>query len=195
MRPLTRVWRAGLILAALLALALAVVAPPEHCPSASAGELRASAGAAVDWFVRNQEEDGAWLYLYDADEDDVSSEYNAVRHAGVTMGLYQAAGEDLPGALASGDRGTEWAIDQLEHREGWSAIEWRGEIETGASALFAAGLVLRRDATGDARYDGLMRRLGRFLLGQIEPSGAVLASYDPDTGAPVPGEHSKYFTG
>ena len=41
----------------------------------------------------------------------------------------------------------------------------------------------------------MLRRLGRFLLAQTEPSGAVLASYDPARGAPVPGEYSKYYTG
>ena len=50
----------------------AVVAPPERCPSVSAGELRRSAQAAVDWFVRNQDADGTWLYLYDADEDSIA---------------------------------------------------------------------------------------------------------------------------
>ena len=38
-------------------------------------------------------------------------------------------------------------------------------------------------------------RLGRFLVAQTEPSGAVLASYDTGTGEPVPGEYSKYYTG
>jgi small neutral amino acid transporter SnatA (MarC family) len=41
----------------------------------------------------------------------------------------------------------------------------------------------------------VLRRLGHFLLGQVEPSGAVLASYDAARGAPVPGEYSKYYTG
>ena len=41
----------------------------------------------------------------------------------------------------------------------------------------------------------LMRGLGRFLVSQTEPTGALLAQYDPDTGAPVPGEYSDYYTG
>jgi small neutral amino acid transporter SnatA (MarC family) len=68
-------------------------------------------------------------------------------------------------------------------------------IDTGASALLVAGLVIRREATGDPRHDDVIRRLGRFLQAQTEPSGAVLASYDLLRGAPVAGEHSKYFTG
>jgi small neutral amino acid transporter SnatA (MarC family) len=194
-RPATRVWRAGLSLALILAVAFAVVAPPERCPSVAVGELRNSAQSTVDWFVRNQAADGTWLYLYDADEDSVASDYNSVRHAGVTMGLYQAAAAGLPGALASADRGTDWALDRLIERDGWAAFETPGFVDTGASALLAAGLAIRREATGELRYDGVLRRLGRFLRAQTEPSGAVLASYDRVRGEPVAGGYSKYFTG
>ena len=179
----------------MLALAFAVVAPPERCPSVTAAELRLSAQDTVDWFVRNQEPDGAWLYLYRADDDSAPSEYNEVRHAGAAMALYQAAAAGLPGALRSADRGTKWGLDRLIRREGWAALELDGRVTTGATALMLAGLVIRRDATGDTRYDDVLRRLGRFLLAQTEPSGAVLAEYDPARGAPVAGEYSKYYTG
>jgi small neutral amino acid transporter SnatA (MarC family) len=194
-RPVTRVWRTGLILALVLAVTFVVVAPPERCPSVTAGELRRSAQAAVDWFVRNQHADGAWLYIYDADDDSVPPEYNEVRHAGVTMALYQAAAAGLPGALRSADRGAEWALERLLERGGRAALAYQGRVATGATALLAAGLATRREATGDTRYDGVLSRLGRFLLGQTEPSGAVLAEYDLVRGAPVPGEYSKYYTG
>lgn len=191
----TRLWRAGLTLAVILAVAFAVVSPPERCPSVSAAELRGSAQASVDWFVRNQDSDGTWLYLYDAEEDSTPPEYNEVRHAGVTMGLYQAAAAQLPGASLSADRGTEWALDRLLEHDGWAALNWEGEVNTGATALFAAGLTIRREASADKRYDAVLRRLGRFLLAQTEPSGAVLASYDLARDAPEAGVYSKYYTG
>ncbi len=194
-RPAARVWRAGLTLALILVLVFAAGAPPERCPTVSADELRRSSQAAVDWFVRNQEADGAWLYLYDADDNAIPSEYNEVRHAGVTMGLYQAAAAGLPGALRSADRGTEWALDRLVRRDDWAALGGEGRVTTGATALLAAGLDIRRAATGDTRYDEELRELGRFLLAQAEPSGAVLAEYDAARGAPVAGEYSKYYTG
>src|SRR5829696_7958694 len=190
-----RVWRAGLSLALLAAFAFAMVAPPERCPSVSVAELRRSAQASVDWFVRNQNADGSWLYLYNADDDSISSEYNPVRHSGVTMGLYQAAAAGLPGALHSADQGTEWALGRLFERDGWAAVDSQGQIATGTTALLVAGLVIRREATGDTRYDDVLARLGRFLVAQTEPSGAVLASYDPVAGKPLVGEYSKYFTG
>jgi small neutral amino acid transporter SnatA (MarC family) len=191
----TRLGLAALSLALLLAVAFAVVAPPERCPSVGAGELRRSAQATVGWFVRNQEADGSWLYIYDAGDNSTPYEYNEVRHAGVTMGLYQAAAAGLPGALPSADRGTEWALNRLLRRDGWAALAHQGQVATGATALLVAGLVIRREATGDPRYDDVLRRLGRFLVAQTESSGAVLASYDPARGEPVAGEYSKYFTG
>jgi small neutral amino acid transporter SnatA (MarC family) len=191
----SRLWKTGLALVLAVGLAFAVVAPPERCPSVSVAHLERSAQASVDWFVRNQDEDGTWLYLYNVEDDTIAPEYNAIRHSGVTMGLYQAAAAGMPGALRSADRGTAWALDQLIRRDGWAAVEFLDEVSTGASALLAAGLVYRRDATGDTRYDGVMRRLGRFLVAQTEPNGAVLANYDLETQAPVPGVYSKYYTG
>src|SRR5215207_3602890 len=190
-----RLWRAGLTLVLIVAAAFVVVAPPERCPSISAAELRGSAQASVDWFVRNQKPDGSWLYVYDANDDSTASEYNEVRHAGVTMGLYQAAAAGLPGALRSADRGAEWALDRLHERGGRAAIAWQGRVTTGATALLVAGLIIRRDATGETRHDDVLGRLGRFLLAQTEPSGAVLAEYDRVRAAPVAGEYSKYYTG
>jgi small neutral amino acid transporter SnatA (MarC family) len=187
--------RAGLSLALLGVFVFGVAAPPEHCPSVTAPELRRSAQASVDWFVRNQKPDGSWLYQYNADTDVTAAEYNPVRHAGVTMGLYQAAAAGLPGALRSADRGTEWALERLLERDGWAAVAAQPEVDTGATALLVAGLTIRREDTGDRRYDDVMRRLGRFLLAQAQPSGAVLASYDAVRERPVPGVYSKYFTG
>jgi small neutral amino acid transporter SnatA (MarC family) len=190
-----KVWRAGLSLALIAVFAFTLVAPPESCPSISAGELRRSAQASVDWFVRNQNADGTWLYLYNANDDSTSSDYNPVRHSGVTMGLYQAAAAGLPGALGSADQGTEWALDRLYERDGWAAVYSDGRIATGTTALLVAGLVIRREATGDTRYDDVLGRLGRFLVAQTQPSGAVLASYDSANGRPVAGDYSKYYTG
>jgi len=187
--------RAGLTLVLLVGTAFVVVSPPERCPSVGADDLRRSAQAALDWFVRNQHSDGTWLYEYDAADDSTLAGYNETRHAGVTMALYQAAVAGFPGAMRSANAGTEWALDHLTRRHDWAALAGEGRVATGATALLAAGLTIRREGTGDTRYDGLLRRLGRFLLGQIEPSGAVLAYYDQAREAPVPGEYSKYYTG
>ncbi|HKA85401.1 MAG TPA: hypothetical protein VKD21_16130, partial [Acidimicrobiales bacterium] len=194
-RPWTRVALAALAFGGIAVAVFGVLSPPERCPAVDAAGLRAAATETVDWFARNQEGDGRWLYLYDADHDAAAADYNVVRHMGAGMGLYQAAAAGIPGALQVADRGTAWALHRLVERDDWAAPRYRGEVSAGATALLVAGLAERRADTGDGRHDELLARLGRFLLGQTEPSGAVLAYYDAAAGRPVPGVYSKYYTG
>ena len=148
----------------------AFVVQAEHCGDPTAEELRAAADAAVGWFVRNQRDDGAWLYRYDRDTDTDVGGYNITRHAGVTMSLEQAAGAGLAeseAAAASAERGIEWALDRLYEGPGWRAFagEGDGQFGSGASALLTAALVLRRERTGDERYDDVLARPRRLPHG------------------------------
>ncbi len=177
------------------AVAFGAIAPPERCPPVTSAVLRSSASLAVGWFVANQAADGSWLYSYDATTDEAGSGYNVVRHAGAVEGLYQAAAYGVPGALDAADRGLRWALDRVVVRGGWTAVGGESPLSTGATALLTAGLVERRDVTGDPAYDAVLERMGRFVAGQVRADGAVLAEADPDTGRPVPGATSKYFTG
>src|SRR5262245_34779313 len=83
------------------------VAAPEACDQISAAEAREIADAAAQWLVENQKPDGSYLYLADLEGNDLG-DYNAVRHAGVTMALYQA------GEIEGADRGLDWMLDKLE---------------------------------------------------------------------------------
>lgn len=194
-RAVRRAGIAAVGLAAALVGVFAVLAPPEHCPTYSADELRESATAAAGWFARNQHDDGRWTYLYNATYDTEPNDYNAIRHAGVMMSLYQAASAGVPGALESADRGLVWAEDHLLAQDDWVAIKDGGDVAAGSTALLLAGLVERRIATGDDDYDELMQDAGRFLVGQTEPSGAVAARYSVIDDAPIAGVYSKYYTG
>jgi hypothetical protein len=144
---------------------------------------------AAGWMKRNQHADGTYLYLYFADTDTVPVEYNEVRHAGVTMSLYQAAGRlgDAE-SLTAADRGLEWMQGHLVRRDGWAALDWPGgERKVGATALMAAGLAAGRDGDESRRPDAstvlramqhgrrglhLLRRGGtRPYISTIERSG------------------------
>ena len=57
----------------------------------------------------------------------------------------------------------------------WPGVRTGADRPTGANGLFLAALSLRRRATGDPVHDEVMRGVGAFLVGQQEPSGAVLA--------------------
>jgi hypothetical protein len=178
----------------------AVVVQAERCGDPSVAELEAAADAAVGWFARNQRADGAWLYRYDRDAGVDVGGYNIVRHAGVTMSLEQAAGAGLESSLsaaASAERGIEWALAGMYEGPGWRAFasEGEGQFGSGSSALLTAALVLRRERTGDERYDEALHDLGAFLVAMVNDRGQVYGQYDRATEQPVDGSWSKYFTG
>ncbi len=175
----------------------AVVVPGEVCEPVPAAETRAAAIAAADWIERGQRSDGSYLYEYDrASGDPSNAGYNIVRHAGVTMSLYElaAAGEDQ--YLAPADDGLRWMEGRLRSREDWSAIEDDfGDLRLGANALMLAGLVFRRDATGDTSRDDLMRELGRFLVRLQQPDGSFVDRWRRGDDGPYLELKSKYATG
>jgi small neutral amino acid transporter SnatA (MarC family) len=183
----------GLGFAAIVAFG--AIAPPEHCPSPTIESIDASTESAVEWFVRNQRDDGTWLYEYDVDNDEDRGGYNAIRHAGAIMGLYQAAAAGVPDALESADRGLEWARAHFIEHDDSTAVAYEGRAATGTVALLVAGLVDRRLHTGDTSYDEMLNSLGRFLIAQTNPDGAVIAQFDPVAMQPQYETRSKYYTG
>jgi hypothetical protein len=176
-------------------LAWGVVGLPERCPPATAASARAGAVEAVGWFARNQRDDGHFVYRYDRERDVVDRQDHVVRQAGVTMSLYQAHAAGIEGALGPADDGADWLLGETVRREGWIAVERGGLAPTGGTALLVAALAVRKEATGDDRYDEDMVDLGAFLVAMTEPSGAVLANWDVGAGRPVPGDYSPFFTG
>jgi hypothetical protein len=182
------------------ALRLSLLAP-EHCPAVADQTAVEAAAAAGEWIAAGQTPTGRYLYEYDRAGDETRPGYNTVRHAGVTMSLYQLAAADPAGAdavLEVADRGLDELLDDLEPA-GDGALVYvdpaRPWAQLGANALMTAALAARRDATGDDRYDTELRALGRFMVGQMQPDGRMLAFWDSDAGAPVPNETSRYATG
>jgi hypothetical protein len=146
--------------------------------------------------ARVQAPDGSYLYEFDLDNNEEVPGYNSVRHAGVTMSLYQLAATGEPSSLPAADRGLAWMRARLYEHDGWAALrDDSGGVETGGSALLLAGLAQRRLATGDTTHDGFMRQVGRFLLVMQQEDGSFLLDYDIAAGAPDPSERSKYATG
>ena len=180
-----------------VALLRVTVAAPQHCPEITPTSLEASASASAGWLEVAQHADGRYVYEYDAAADAISDDYNVVRHAGVTMSLYQAAALGDASRLHAADRGMEWMRVNLIGHDRWVALRNpdTGLVKLGASSLMLAGLTQRRLATEDPQYDTLMRQLARFLVVMQLPDGAMLNYWDPATGAPDPSVRSRYATG
>ncbi|MDY7103964.1 MAG: hypothetical protein S0880_22500 [Actinomycetota bacterium] len=195
--PTGRAMRHSLAAWALGAVVLRViVVPPERCGPVERADVWAAAESATRWLVRNQQPDGTFLYRYDADSGEDLDGYNLVRHAGVTMSLYQAAAAGIDGALESADRGLEHALDLVETVGDRAALaDDETSWKAGSTALLVVALVERRELTGETDHDEVLERLGRFLVGQVEPSGAVSARFDPVAGEPVVGSRSIFYTG
>jgi hypothetical protein len=166
------------------------VVPAETCPPVDAGAVRQSIAGAADWLVRNQRPNGQFLYGYYSATGEVSPFYTDARHAGVVFVLYRT------GRTEAADAGVGWAQANLVRHDDWAAFAGPGnDADAGANALLVAALMERRLATGDGRYDDLARRLGRFLLAQMQGDGSVVEYWRPSTGRSVPGVYGKFSTG
>jgi hypothetical protein len=151
----------------------------------------------MEWIIRNQNADGTYVYEYNGDTNELTPQYNNVRHAGVTMSLYQAARDfDSANALSAADRALEWMISHTERRSGWAALAPSGDYaELGGSALMLISLEERRVATGDAANDDLMRELARFIVGLQKEDGNFYVGYDLAENEPRYEGTSRYYPG
>lgn len=168
---------------------------PEICPPLTSTGARATAVAAGDWIVANQESNGRYLYGWNRDDSTPAEDYNLVRHAGVTMSLYQLAEAGEIEFLDAADRGLRWMLDRLEPAGDGMAFTGGDTAKLGAGALLAVSLAHRRIVTDDPTHDETLRAVARFLVGQQRDDGSMLNFYDIDAQAPVPDETSVYATG
>jgi hypothetical protein len=171
--------------------------PAEVCPPTTAGEVRAAAVAAGDWLVRGMSPDGRFVYGYDREQDLVSSDYNIVRHGGTTVALYQLAAQEDQRFFQPAEHALVYLMDRVTATSGDAAAvaDPATRPRLGTTAFLIVALTARRDLTGDTTHDDLIRRLGRFVLGQREESGALLSLWNPDTKAPEPGQYGPFATG
>jgi len=173
------------------------VIPPESCGHDDPPAIQQAAAAAMDWVQRNQGPDGRYVYLYYSDTDTVPDEYNDVRHAGVTVALYQAADRYAdPAAFQAAEAGRRWMTDHLVRRHDWAALApYQDSASLGATALMTVGLAERRLATGDTSFDPLMHDLGRFIAAVQRPDGGFYVYWNLATDEPDRESTSRYYPG
>jgi len=158
-----------------------LVVPPEDCGAVDAPAARNAALRAMEWAARNQQPDGRYTYLYDAAADAPIADYNIVRHAGVTMSMYQVVGRlNRADLLAAGDIGTAWMVDRLQRQDDWAALADTPRATLGSSALMLVALSERRLATGETDYDEVMREVGHFLMAMQREDGGFYVAWQFD---------------
>lgn len=169
---------------------------PHLCPAVDSSSALLAARQSADWIEAAQFDDGTYVYEYDRGRDSEPGGYNIVRHAGVTMSLYQLAAAGDASVLPTADRGMQYMIDNLYRHDDWVAFAVPPDfVQLGATALMLDGLMQRRLATGDTRYDELSRQVARGLLALQQDDGSFLNFWDTTNGQPFPDERSKYATG
>ena len=171
---------------------------PEVCPQLSVTSTRTAAVAAADWIVANQDANGQYLYEWDRELDGPSdAPYNLVRHAGTTMALYQFVLHGEERYLDAADAGLAWLLDREVGTTEVAAFapSPTADAKLGTASLVAVGLIHRRQATADASYDELLRRIGNLMAGQQRGDGSMLNFWRPSTQAPVPELTSLFATG
>lgn len=181
----------------LVGLRLTLLAP-EVCPDVTVADAHRAAVASADWIANNQASDGQYLYDWDINADrPATGDYNAVRHAGTTMALYQFAAEGEVTYLDPADQGADWLLERRVDNGARTAISVspNGQAKLGTAALLTVGLVQRRLATNDTKYDDLLRGLGNMMRGQQRPDGSMLDLWDSISGQPVPDRTSLFATG
>jgi hypothetical protein len=183
-----------------------VVVPGEGCGDIDSEQARNSALAAGRWIIAGQHVDGSYTYDYDYELGGPTGEYNIVRHAGVTMSLYQVAGRlGSDEAFVSADRGLEWMLQRLKAPDGayssdaqeaeWLALSDDEDGKLGAAALMTIALAERRLLTGDEQHDDVMRALGRFMVALQRPDGGFHIKWLFLSGRPETGTTSLYYPG
>ena len=193
--PPTRVWRAGLTPGAAARRRLRRAGAAGALPDVTADELRAL-GAGHRRLVRPQ----------------------PGRRRHVAVPLPRRDDTRRPTTTWSATPGRRWASTGRRGTAAGSAARRRPGHRVGARpAPRARRLGRARRRTGGpppapprscspgwssgarppatTRYDDVLRRLGRFLVAQAEPSGRGARATTWRAGAPVAGEYSKYYTG
>jgi hypothetical protein len=178
------------------ALFRVAVAPPEACPPIDAPGAQQAAVAAGEWLVMNLAADGRFTYGFDRETGLDNPDYNIVRHAGATMSLYQLAGSGELQFLEPADRALAYLLERRVDRGDVTSIADPGtRARLGVAGFTVVALLMRRELTGDPLHDELARRLGRLIVEQQDPAGAMLAYWDPATGSPVPDQYGPFATG
>lgn len=171
----------------------AIAVHPERCGTPTDDELRAAATLTVEWFARNIDEEGDFLYRYDEDRAVDEGGYNETRHAGVLWSLWQAERAGIDGAGEVAELGFERVERFLQDTVVGPAVGRGDVVGSGTVGLLVAALDERRAATGLTDRDELLLGFGRTMAATVNPDGSVSANIHVTDGPDD--SRSPFFTG
>lgn len=159
----------------------------------SPDEIRDIALNGADWTLKYQEENGKFLYYYDAKEDNyVDHEhpdrpldnlyYNDLRHCGGIVTLIRAyqLTKDVK-YLSAAKKGLDFSVSLTSEHDyngkpaGFIYYNKKGKL--GGTGMILVALMKYRIETGDKSYDEYIKKYTRHLLSRIYKTGEFLGYY------------------
>jgi hypothetical protein len=141
---------------------------------------------AADYVLRQIRPDGSFAYIYYPATGThlPPGEYSLPRHAGTTWFLslaYRVTRDPRyrEGAIRAIDYLGARGIPSQCKATPYACIGEAHEADLGSAAISIVAMVEYQQATGDARFESLARRLGQFILWMQKDNGDFCHQYDP----------------
>lgn len=156
-------------------------------------EIKKQALSGADWIVKNQKENGQYLYYYDAKEDNYIDHehperpednlyYNDLRHCGGIVTLiraYQLTKDEK--YLQSAKKGLDFIVSiTKEHDidgETGAYVFYNKKAKLGGTGMILIAMMKYREESGDKSYDEYIKKYTRHLLSRIYKTGEFLGYY------------------
>lgn len=155
--------------------------------------IRDIAMAGADWTLKYQQDDGKFLYYYDAKEDNyVDHEhpkrpendlyYNDLRHCGGIVTLvraYQLTKDEkyLAGAKKALDFSVKLTKQHDYNGKPAGYIYYNSKAKLGGTGMILVALMKYRNETNDKSYDEYIKMYTRHILSRIYKTGELLGYY------------------
>ena len=156
-------------------------------------EIKEIALAGTDWIIKNQKDDGRYLYYYDAKEDNYKDHehpnapednlyYNDLRHCGGIVTLIRAYQltknkKYLEAARKGIDFITTITKEHIVDGETAAYAFYNKKAKLGGTGMILIAMMKYRNETNDKTYDEYIKKYSRHLLSRIYKTGEMLGYY------------------
>ncbi len=148
-----------------------------------------------DYLINATNDDGSFVYKYDALSDLESSSYNMLRHAGTVysmLQLYHVTKNKL--LLSASERAIDYLLSFKKTYDNVSCIVYDDEIKLGGNALAVIALAEYSKVTGDNDYILAMQDLTKYITLSQKDTGEFICKRYYSTGE-ISDFISEYYPG